>query len=56
MFIYQLRRGPIEDLDHLREEEGKLEVVFSTCASSFPLVEAYGLFLQWGEQRSQLSS
>lgn len=28
-------RGDIQDLDHLREEEGKMEVLFSIHASSF---------------------
>lgn len=54
--VYQLRRGPIQDLDHLREKEGKMKAMFSTCASSFPPVEAYRVFLKWGEQNSQLSS
>lgn len=29
MLVYQLRRGAIWDLDHLREEKEKMEVVFS---------------------------
>lgn len=40
MLVYQLGRGAIWDFDHLREEEGKLEVVFSIYAPSFPPVEA----------------
>lgn len=40
MLVFQLGRGAIRDCDHLREEEGKLEVVFSIYAPSFSPVEA----------------
>lgn len=40
MLLFQLGRGAIRDCDHLREEEGKLEVVFSIYAPSFSPVEA----------------
>lgn len=50
--MYQLRRGAILDLDHLREKEGKMGVVFSIYASSFSPVESFRVFLNGGELMS----